>query len=61
MQFNARAPMIVVSIPHVKAITPLDALGFAEAFMADFFTNAIRAGIAPGAAFLLQCGIHIRT
>ena len=38
--------MVVVSVAvlHVEAVTPIDASGSAEAFMADFFTNAICAG-----------------
>jgi hypothetical protein len=45
MEFNTWAPMVVVvSIAHVEAITPLDARGSTGAFTADFFTNAIRAG-----------------
>ena len=44
-EFKAWAPMVVVvSIAHVEAITPLDACGSTGAFTADFFTNAIRAG-----------------
>ncbi len=45
MEFNARAPMVVVvSITHVEAITPLDTRCSAGAFTADLFTNTIRAG-----------------
>jgi hypothetical protein len=45
MEFNAWAPMmVVISVPHVEAVIPLDARGSTKAFIADFFTNAIRAG-----------------
>jgi hypothetical protein len=43
-KFNAGATMmIVVSVPHVEAIIPLDARGSTGALTADFFTNTIRA------------------
>jgi hypothetical protein len=47
MEFNAWAPMVVVvaiAVAHVEAVIPLDASGFTDAFIADFATNAIRAG-----------------
>jgi hypothetical protein len=47
MEFNAWAPMMVVvsiAFVHVEAVIPLDAGGSTEAFIADFVTNAIRAG-----------------
>jgi len=47
MEFNAWAPMVVVvaiAVAHVEAVIPLDAGGSTGAFIADFFTNAIRAG-----------------
>ena len=39
--FNASMIVMVISVTHVEAITPLDTLGSTETFMADFFTNAI--------------------
>jgi len=45
MEFNAWAPMVVVvsvAVLHVEAVIPLDTCGFTDAFIADFFTNAIR-------------------
>jgi hypothetical protein len=46
MEFNAWAPMVVVSIavPHVEAVIPLDASGSTGAFIAGFFTKAFCAG-----------------
>jgi len=47
MEFNAWAPMVVVvaiAVAHIEAVIPLNARGFTDAFIADFVTNAIRAG-----------------
>jgi hypothetical protein len=46
-EFNAWATMVVVvsiAVLHIEAVISLDARGSTEAFIADFVTNAIRAG-----------------
>jgi hypothetical protein len=47
VEFNAWPPMVVVvtiAVTHVEAVIPLDARGFTDVSIADFVTNAIRAG-----------------
>jgi hypothetical protein len=46
MEFNAWATMVVVvavAVVHVEAVTPLDATGSTEAFVAHLTTDAFRA------------------
>jgi hypothetical protein len=47
MEFNPWAPMMVVvaiAVAHVEAVIPLDARCSTDVSIADFMTNAIRAG-----------------